>query len=973
MTRRLLHTLATLLLTTYLPVAAQDADIDVLLNEDLSTEESFDCFTVVNANDDSQTWALGLQGACIRRTSSISHDDWLITPEIALRPGRTYTLSYTAKCIVEGREERLAVLIGQGTMPTDFTTIVAAERGFSQKADEQVVQTFSVATSGLYRLALHDVSPKGEAQSFYVRDLSVSVPQSPLAPQPATDLAIVPDESGLLRATINFRAPSLTRNGSLLTAISSIEVWRVEQLVATISQPMPGQQLSVNDEGEGMEQGGMTSYTVRTLNDEGRSSATASAYIGEDYPKAPATATVRDDGQHVVVEWQPVSEGIRGYRVNAANITYNIEDAATGDLLASNVSGNSYALTEPANEGPLKLHQYVVYAHTSMGDGPSVGTNRIISGQVVALPLSQSFADEQWLEGGQWWTSYEQSSWDQWQRDAEASDADGASLLARPYSHDERMGLNTAKLSLVGTQRPCAVFSHKAEPGQSASISLWADVLPQGAPTLLYQYDYASVPASSTQATATADGTWQRVAVDLSAYKELPYVVLMLVAENEPGVALSVDDIAVYDVPTYDLAASIALPKKTRTGKTTDIAVQVKNCGSQSVADYTLQLYAAGQLFHTETALSLPAYGCKTLHFSRTALVTDPAQLAIEVRLICSADADASNNSATATMRVEQTTLPVVDYLSGHDTGSTVELTWYAPEQGIDYTTEDFEGYDPFATDLAPWTTVDADGEPIFELSGVSFPQNAKPMSFVAFNPEMAGWSAKDNPTTVPHSGSQYAACFVPADWDLANDDWLISPELTAGEEQTVSFFARSVSSYYGGDGFDILYSTTGNAPADFVYKTNEAALEATENRWTEFFADLPEEARYFAIHYNSPGSVGLLVDDITYLAPTPEPTGYNIYRDLKRIAHVDAATTSFTDTTAPNGHHTYYVTATYGDDESDLSAPYMATVATGVASVAMPPQQTPVTLHDLQGRPLTGEHLRPGLYLRGGKKIIIK
>ncbi len=970
MTKTCLHTLlCLLLLSAGLPVAAQSDDIDVLLDEDLSTEESFARFTVVNANQDSQTWMLGLQGACIRRTSAIGHDDYLVTPEVTLRRGRTYTLRYTAKCIVEGPEERLTVRLGQGTSPDAFTTIVALERGFSQKADEMVEHQFTVAADGSYRLALHDVSARSAAQSFYVRDLSLTVPVSPLSPQPVGELTVTPDAAGALCATISFLAPELTRGGQPLTAIDAIEVWRDEQLVATVSQPLPGARLTVSDEGEGMDAPSMVTYTVRTLNSEGHSTATAQTYVGEDFPKAPAWATLRDDGQHIVASWEAVSEGIRGYSVNAAAVTYCIEDAATGVPIATGLSSTTYTLPVPAAEGVLQQHRYVVYAQTTAGPGPSVATNRLVSGQPLALPLMQSFGVATWPDAASWWTTYEQSSWDEWQRDDDSSDGDGASLLARPYSSDEHMGLHTAKLDLRGSMRPCIVFSHKAEAGQPTRISLWADVPPQGSPQLLYSYgpEVPEVPEA-----LDTPASWQREAVDLSAYKDQPYVVLSLVAESPSGVAVALDDIAIYDVPLCDLTPAIALPKKTRTGRQTDIQVQLRNLGSTTAEGARLQLKAAGDTFCDMSLPAIAPYATVSMTVGRTALVTDPAQLAIEAVVTCDADVDDSNDTAMATMRIEQTTLPTVPLLTGHDTGSAVELSWQTPEQTVDYTTEDFESYDAFAADLSPWTTIDADGLPIFSVEGVSFPQNGQAMSFVVFNPIEAGWNAKDNPTTMPRSGNQYAASFAPDDWYAQNDDWLVSPLLTAGEEQTVSFFARSVSSYYGGDGFDILYSTTGCQPADFTYKCNETPCEATEDRWTEFFADLPAEARYFAIHYNAPGTVGLLVDDVTYLAPTPAPTGYNIYRDRQLIAHVGATTYYYKDTQAPAGRHTYYVTATYATGESDLSAPYAATVATSVPYVATVVPAASTVLRDLQGRPLSRPP-RHGIYLRGNRKTLVR
>ena len=155
-----------LLLMLCMPLAAQDDDLDLLFSEEIDTEESFACFTVVNANNDSQTWQLGLQGALIRRTSSISHDDWLLSPEMELRAGHCYLLNFTAKCVMEGRPESMAVLLGQGTDVATYSTIIAAERTFSSKEGEHVSLAFTATASGLFRIGFHDVSQASQSQSF---------------------------------------------------------------------------------------------------------------------------------------------------------------------------------------------------------------------------------------------------------------------------------------------------------------------------------------------------------------------------------------------------------------------------------------------------------------------------------------------------------------------------------------------------------------------------------------------------------------------------------------------------------------------------------------------------------------------------------------------------------------------------------------------------------------------------------------
>lgn len=81
------------------------------------------------------------------------------------------------------------------------------------------------------------------------------------------------------------------------------------------------------------------------------------------------------------------------------------------------------------------------------------------------------------------------------------------------------------------------------------------------------------------------------------------------------------------------------------------------------------------------------------------------------------------------------------------------------------------------------------------------------------------------------------------------NDAWLISPSLS-GKAQTVSFWTKGLSTYYGYEKFEVRYSTTGREIADFKnVLLDENKLMDT---WKEISVDLPAEARYFAVYVKS-------------------------------------------------------------------------------------------------------------------------
>ncbi|MDX9769496.1 MAG: choice-of-anchor J domain-containing protein [Tenuifilaceae bacterium] len=109
----------------------------------------------------------------------------------------------------------------------------------------------------------------------------------------------------------------------------------------------------------------------------------------------------------------------------------------------------------------------------------------------------------------------------------------------------------------------------------------------------------------------------------------------------------------------------------------------------------------------------------------------------------------------------------------------------------------DFEEYDSFVTEFAPWTLVDNDKLPTYTFSSLSYPGTGSAGSWIIFDfeatdpEEVAGWEA--------HSGTKYAMCAnaVP-DGDQGNDDWMISKPFAIAAGYSVSLYAKSITDTYG-------------------------------------------------------------------------------------------------------------------------------------------------------------------------------
>lgn len=180
---------------------------------------------------------------------------------------------------------------------------------------------------------------------------------------------------------------------------------------------------------------------------------------------------------------------------------------------------------------------------------------------------------------------------------------------------------------------------------------------------------------------------------------------------------------------------------------------------------------------------------------------------------------------------------------------------------------DDFERHDDFTPNSAGpfgWSYIDADKEATVVITNFDFPGMGDPSAFVLFNPSGATppIDVELNPELKPHSGEKYLSCWGVKAEGIANDDYLISPELYFETDFTFKFFARGF--YYEGvpvDKFMVGYSTTGKAATDFKWITT-TPLNA-EAEWTEYKYDISKDVKYVTIRCVSEATWVFLIDDV--------------------------------------------------------------------------------------------------------------
>ncbi|MEA3446863.1 MAG: C10 family peptidase [Bacteroidota bacterium] len=172
----------------------------------------------------------------------------------------------------------------------------------------------------------------------------------------------------------------------------------------------------------------------------------------------------------------------------------------------------------------------------------------------------------------------------------------------------------------------------------------------------------------------------------------------------------------------------------------------------------------------------------------------------------------------------------------------------------------DFEDCVDYSNDFFPWSVVDGDQLNTYGSNDCDYPGETDPMAFMAFNPADAGLTLAS-----AHGGERVGMAICPAD-GTQSDDWLISEHLQLGTSSSLSIWVLSPKpGTWGNNSYEVLISTSGNAPADFSVISGASPVEAPDT-WTQHTYDLSDyddESIYLAIHEVSTDMFMFWIDDM--------------------------------------------------------------------------------------------------------------
>lgn len=275
---------------------------------------------------------------------------------------------------------------------------------------------------------------------------------------------------------------------------------------------------------------------------------------------------------------------------------------------------------------------------------------------------------------------------------------------------------------------------------------------------------------------------------------------------------------------------------------------------------------------------------------------------------------------------------------------------------------DDFEGHDAFAINFAPWTGIDVDRETAAALIG-DYPNRGTLQYAQIINPlqaEPTWWYEYE--VLRPCSGKQYVG-FTRTMSGKANDDWLISPALTIGTDNYLSFMAKAADKYP--ERFIVYVTTVTDNPqtSDFQQITTGNYETVDYTHWHEMTYNLSEysgKTIRFAIRYigdySHYGNFMLMVDDVFVgqIANTTEKNPnerFLIFLDGNEVATTTEPSYTLTDVAI--GHHTIGIKAKYIAAETDIvtteinivAADYSDVTITATADSQLSPEGMALTL----------------------------
>ncbi len=908
-------------------------------------------------------------------------DDYVILPLIEFNDTEhAYNVSVDAMVGSSRDTESFEVYISKTTDPSEMTLLY--ESGSLVNDSEWITHNIPVGIkeAGNYYIAVKATSEK-DHYKLMIKNISVTLTENSInIPSKLLDVTVTPADKGALSANVSFKIPDTNIAGTELTGDVCVKVISSVDEKSVYGQPGEVKEVAVNT----VQGYNIISVVPSNANGTG-TGISKSVYTGVDKPRIPvAKATVSDDNLSLHIEWTADETGVNGGYVDPSSVIYNISrydsDDKTYDDGIDLTGTFSYDYTLPAGTS-MREERFMITARNLAGRDEGYAGVKGIIGTPHRLPLDETLA------GGR--LAYQPLSID--------SSEDGYLYAADFRLYDLGAIFETADPNYpditVDHAKAIWAFIRYGEPGMGRFI--FPKFSTEGISEVKFKINTfinAIYPATDVYATAYGVEPVKIGSINGDCGEGWTDITFVLPAEfgNRKWVSVYFDT-KFTDIDTqnifisrytfsellYNDVAVISLDGPAdgvQVGDCAEFTATIQNVGKESVATPEVIFEvtdADNNLIESKTlrpdvADSLAPEELATVTFTIEATADILGEYTVKA-FVDVADENPVNDFAETDLAIIKGLKPIVDDLTAvaDAKGGAVNLSWSKPDiklTGLD----DFEDYAPFhyGKYIGQFKNVDGDGKVTYSYDQCVFDGATKPKAFMVTNPDyLSNKLVQENYT--PHSGNQYLVAFCPNDGSKA-DDWLISPEVKPGT--VISFYVSVVGYAQFAERYEVCYSTTTNEPSAFkVLETGTA----TEMKWQGKAYVLPDDARYFAIHYVSADVFGIMLDDIDYTPVINEKStfSYNVYADGEKVAD-NLAETSFTHDGLDLRDYTYNVTTVVDGTEYSFSNTAVATVMGGVDTVDAAAKTVRAVGHAIVVEGYAGEHV--AVYTVDGRCVFV-
>lgn len=901
------------------------------------TEEEAKLFNIVDWNQDGYTFDYfraydGDYCFAYHQNASRPATDWLFLPAFEINdPDKVYMLSWDAFVGDERYPEDFDIWLGQNE-PTPWGMVggqyILRNTRISNRTPQRMSTTFKVKEAGAYFVGFR-CNSEANMYLFMLRNFSINVTDiSPNGPDKVTSASAKALPKGELTAEVTAQLPTLDIQGNELDLTKEITL-TVESSVASASvNGLPGATVTVNIETEP----GVNTLTLTTRCEDNKGkSSTLNVFTGPDRPGLVENLEMNasEDGFKLNLTWTPNEVGANGGYADHSTTSYylcvpdgnvwrSVKNLGTG-VTSCTVNLGSAAVQQLYNYGILTLNQE--------GQADYLNTAACVAGKPYSVPMKEDFEGNTFNVEPIVMTRPDASYTASWSFDQpykvglDFINNGNAALIA--YAGNGVIGKGRCLFPLFsteGTENP--TFSIKFNNG--------------GCEGKLYARTWNTEFVEIAELNET-NGEYKTLTVDLPANLKNCKWVQVAVDIDIPSnySAFVIDGYSARDPRENDLSvAKLTVAPKITIGENTAVDVKISNEGRKSAIHREGTLYVkdlkGNILQETQVAPtgSIEPDNAELLNLEIKPEI-DWGNDVIVSYTLSSGDDNPENDSLSAETSVKLGNRPAVTDLHVTEVGDDfAQLEWTEPESTDGY--EGFEDETPFLlspTIIGKFKNIDMDGKKVYGMEGL-------PNVFEAGAFNVYSTSAINDSRFSTEWGDNFIIAYCPGE-GTPSDDWLISPAVVGGTE--ISFNARPLTYQYGSEDFELCYSTGSDALKDFkvletVHITGTAGQPTV---WKTCKFTLPEDARYFAIHYISADKFGVMMDEFRFTPEdrTPDVTSYDIMRDGNVIADEQSAAGSYRDQAEglSNDIHLYNVIPVLADGSRSYKS---NTASTNLSSV---------------------------------------